>query len=90
MSKLLIGVNLTHKDFNMRRKVFTTGEAYHGHESVIRNYRTLIQSLGYDCSLLLDNEILALDNHIYEYENNPQESMLLDVLDFLVKHNPPT
>jgi hypothetical protein len=78
--KILSAVNLTHKNFGLSRPKI---DCYASLTAVIGNFRKLIRSLGYDCSLLNDEEVLAFESFIYEYEHGDRES-LIELLDFLV------
>ena len=79
--KVLSGVNLTHKRFGMQRYRFGKGN-YDSATSMIGNFRKLIHNLGYDCSLLADNEILALEDLIHDYESEGDDT-LIEALDFM-------
>jgi len=86
MSKLLIGVNLENKQYGLTRvpkeRVII---------SVAANFRKLFHEMGYDCSLLTDNEILAFEDLVYDMEHATVEptmgcrEMLIEVLDFMCK-----
>jgi len=79
--KTLNPVNLEHKRHGLKRHVF--GGAYHQHGAVISNIRALLHGLGYDCSLLMDAEILAFWPIVQDVESGDEDtSALLEVLDF--------
>jgi len=76
--RTLISVNLEHKRYGLKRQTMRPGM-----ESVVYNFRKLIHDLGYDCSLLRDDEILAFEEDIHLYERSPDDSLLVEILDFL-------
>jgi hypothetical protein len=77
--KLLSGVNLTHKKFDLSRAIIKN---YASVTAMVFNIRKLIHGLGYDCSLLSDNEILAFNDVVFEYEQN-DDNLLIEILNFL-------
>jgi hypothetical protein len=79
--KLLNSVNLTHNQYGLKRDNI---RSYSGAVYIIGNFRRLFHSLGYDSSLLIDDEILAFQELVYEYEQN-NDHTLIEVLDFLSK-----
>jgi hypothetical protein len=79
MNKVLTGVNYRHKRFGLQRMIISK---YHVFEAVIKNYRLLIHTLGYNCSLLSDSEILGLGDAIMEYEDG-DKTLLIEILNFL-------
>lgn len=47
---------------------------------VISNFRKVFNKLGFDASLLTDQEVLALEDHVFDYENEEDPEWLLDTL----------
>jgi len=78
--KILSSINLTNKKFGLVRPAI---KQYSGLTNIIGNFRKLLHSLGYDSSLLNDQEILAFEDLIYMYEQGDEES-LIEVLEFLL------
>lgn len=83
MAKLLIGTNLTNKQFGLERV-----DQKRVVSSIASNFRKLLHNMGYNCSLLTDNEILAFEELIYDAEHDSDDSMgcntyLIEVLDFM-------
>ena len=79
-TELLTSVNLSSPLFALRRVDI---KHYSSKTAMIYNFRTLIRTLGYDCSLLTDGEILALEDAIAMHEQEPEDSELLEILNFL-------
>ena len=80
MRKVLTGVNFEHKKLGLRRARINN---YATSTCVIYNFRSLVHKLGYDCSLLSDDEILGLSELVHSYEVDGDE-FLIEALDFLV------
>ena len=80
MSKILIGVNLTHKRYGLERIKFTNHAAL---TAVIHNIRRLLHELGYDSSLLDDSEVMALEELVADSEYSGENGHLIDVLNFI-------
>ena len=80
MSKILIGVNLTHKRYGLERFKFTNHAAM---TAVIHNIRRLLLQLGYDSSLLDDSEVMALEELVADSEYSGNTEHLIEVLNFI-------
>ena len=85
--KVLSGVNLTHKSLGLTRPEIKN---YGSLTAVIGNIRSLIYDLGFDCSMLNDQDVLALEDLVHEHEQDlnddieSQHTSLYDALTFLV------
>jgi hypothetical protein len=78
--KLLISTNLEHKSYGLKRVHIKN---YTSSSSIAYNLRKYVHNLGYNPALLTDNEILSLEEAVYEHESNINTDYLIELLDFL-------
>jgi len=76
--KVLISTNLEIKAYGLKR-----GTMNPALQAMVYNFRKFIHELGYDCSLMLDHEILAFEEEIHLAETDNDNTTLIEILDFL-------
>ena len=79
--KFLASVNLAHKKYGLKRVNIIE---YTSAIKAVKIYRSKIVKLGYSCALLTDNEILAFRPRIVEASRVNDDSVLIEVLNFLL------
>lgn len=84
--KTLTSVNLRHKSLGLKIPIIKNHAVL---TAMITNFRSVIHSKGYDCSLLHDADVLALEDLIFYMEQTNDDREFREVLDFL-SDNPPS